>query len=361
MAITEITKPSSPGLDPGRYDSRSSDETQPIPVILLELQDRLSRSRVREAFWLSVMFHLFAIIAVSTMPHWVPGYRVKPFIAMDVFKNQQQTFLALPSDLEKVTEKPKTDVLSDKDRIATTRHPELNRKDLQKILDANRPGPPGPPEQQMASASPPAQAAMPPGMQPNQGAQQQGAGGPPAPPSNQQAKLESLPPGSNTRSSANNPFAGMMSAGSSIQEAARATAPGKGGGAGGDYGTFQRSNANVQSGMEILSDTQGVDFGPYLSRVHFMIDRSWHLVMPESVFPPLSKKGIVTIEFAIQQNGRIAGIRLVSSSGDVPLDRAAWGGITGSDPFPPLPTRFTGPYLALRCRFFYNPSRNDME
>ena len=48
-------------------------------------------------------------------------------------------------------------------------------------------------------------------------------------------------------------------------------------------------------------------------------------------------------------------------SGDVALDRAAWAGISGSNPFPPLPTDFTGPYLALRFRFYYNPDKADLE
>ena len=43
------------------------------------------------------------------------------------------------------------------------------------------------------------------------------------------------------------------------------------------------------------------------------------------------------------------------------LDRPAWGSITGSDPFPPLPTEFTGPYLALRFRFYYNPDKGEIE
>ena len=41
--------------------------------------------------------------------------------------------------------------------------------------------------------------------------------------------------------------------------------------------------------------------------------------------------------------------------------RAAWAGVTGSDPFPPLPSDFGGQYLALRFRFFYNPTKEEME
>jgi TonB family protein len=364
MTTTEISTPSTSGLDPrhSRPTSGGTD-TEPVPIILLELQDKLSRSRVREAFWLSVMVHLFAIIAIATMPHWIPNYKVTLIAPSEMFKNQEQTFLALPPDVQKLTEKPKTNVLSDKDRIATTRHPELNRKELQKIIDAGRAGPPAPPAQQMASAAPPSPPPQPAGgQQPNPGDQQRGAGGPQVPQTNQMAKLESLPPGGATRS-ANNPFSAAMSAGSAIQQAARATANSRGtsGGAGGDYGSGLRTKANVQGGLEVLSDTQGVDFGPYLARVVYTVKKNWYNVIPEAAMSPIFKKGTVTIEFAIQKDGRVAGMRLVGASGDVSLDRAAWSGITASDPFAPLPSQFTGGYLALRFHFLYNPDLREHE
>ncbi len=361
MATTEIPTPSS-GLDP-RHKRPNSTESEPVPVLLLELQDKLSRSRVREAFWISVMVHLFAIIAVSTMPHWVPGgYKVTLIAPSEMFKNQEQTFLALPPDLQKLTEKPKTNILSDKDRIATSRHPELNRKDLQKILDSARPGPPAPPAQQMASSAPPPPPQMGGGQQPNPAGQQRGAGGPPLPQTNQMAKLESPASGDTARSSSN-PFAAAMSAGSAIQQAARATANSRGAGTtggGGDFGSGSRSRANVQGGLEVLSDTQGVDFGPYLERVVYTVKRNWYNVIPEAAMSPIFKRGTVTIDFAIQKDGRVAGMRLMGASGDVSLDRAAWSGITASDPFPPLPSQFTGGYLALRFHFLYNPDQRDL-
>ena len=58
---------------------------------------------------------------------------------------------------------------------------------------------------------------------------------------------------------------------------------------------------------------------------------------------------------------KVADMRLVASSGDVALDRPAWGSITASNPFPPLPTDFTGPYLALRFRYYYNPDKADLQ
>ena len=106
---------------------------------------------------------------------------------------------------------------------------------------------------------------------------------------------------------------------------------------------------------EVLSDTLGVDFGPYLKGVCSDVQQSWYQLIPES---SMTKKANLAIEFAITKEGKIADMRLVASSGDVRLDRAAWGGIANSNPFPPLPSEFTGTYLALRLRFYYNGDPN---
>ena len=106
-------------------------------------------------------------------------------------------------------------------------------------------------------------------------------------------------------------------------------------------------------GLEVLSDTRGVDFGPYLQTVEKSVKANWSNLIPESARSPIMKKGEVGIEFVVLKNGDVTGMKLVSS-GDVALDRGAWGGITASSPFPSLPTAFTGEYLALRAHFYYN-------
>ena len=57
-------------------------------------------------------------------------------------KQKELTYLELPPDEQKVTKRPDTNRISDKDRIATSRAPQLDRKELKKILDSARPGPP---------------------------------------------------------------------------------------------------------------------------------------------------------------------------------------------------------------------------
>jgi TonB family protein len=173
---------------------------------------------------------------------------------------------------------------------------------------------------------------------------------------NQQAQLQ-MP------ARPNNSFAKYgagMSAGSAIQQAAQGAAANRAGGAGqeGDFGLGTGAHGRQQGALEILSDTQGVDFGPYLQRILEDVRQNWYLLIPQSAE---MKKGKLAIEFAITKDGKVADMRLIASSGDVALDRPAWGSITNSNPFPPLPNQFTGPYLALRFRFYYNPDKADLQ
>jgi len=50
----------------------------------------------------------------------------------------------------------------------------------------------------------------------------------------------------------------------------------------------------------------------------------------------------------------VQGLKVVGPPADVALVRAAWGSITNSTPFPPLPGEFPGQYLELRFKYFYN-------
>lgn len=114
-------------------------------------------------------------------------------------------------------------------------------------------------------------------------------------------------------------------------------------------------HATRTGAIEILSDTQGVDFGPYLKRLLEQVRENWYHLIPECVD---RKKGKLAIEFSISKDGRLSNLRLVASSGDPALDRPAFGSITASNPFGPLPSEFSGPFLTLRLRFTYNPDSN---
>jgi len=369
MSTTQIppANPASPtpsasqsgDLYDARYWESAYREIVEAPALLIQLQDDLAQARRREAFWISVVVHLIVVLLIvnsQKLAGFLPRQTVVA-VSPSLSNQKDATFLELPPDEQKVTKRPDTNIISDKDRIATSHAPQIDRQELKKILDASRPGRPGAggiqaPQSQPA---PPAPAA---GQNP---APQPSAPPPPAPNQNQTAKLQT-PPALTPQAAFGG---GAMSPRSAIEQAARATAANRGGygGDSGDYGALGqgRRPTATMGPLEVLTDTMGVDFGPYLQRVLHDVRVNWYNLIPESARAPIMKKGKVTIEFAILKNGTVAGMTLVSTSGDVALDRGAWGGITASNPFPPLPNEFGGQYLGLRFAFYYNPDRADLQ
>jgi len=328
-------------------------EMHDFPTLLIQARDELARSRKREAFWMSLVAHFVLILLFANsnrLAKFLP-HRTVMIVANSPDK-KDLTFLELPPDAQKITKPPKTNVLSDKTRIAESRSPKVDQQQLKKLLDAMKAGRPSPPPQAQqppatAQAQPPQQAPQPKPAEPTTTAKLQV-------PQTQQPQQRS-------------PFEQRpMSAEQAINQAAQQAASSRsryGTGDEGNLGLGQRQPTARVGPYEITSDTMGVDFGPYMQRVLHDVRQNWYAVIPESAMPPILKKGKVSIEFVILKNGQIAGMRYIpgGSSGDVALDRAAYGGITASNPFPPLPKEFAGQYLGLRFTFYYNPDRNQAD
>lgn len=111
-----------------------------------------------------------------------------------------------------------------------------------------------------------------------------------------------------------------------------------------------------QPSVEILSDTRGVDFMPYLRDALEDVRLRWLPVVPRVARAPRLKQGTVTIQFAIMRDGQVSKLRVDRSSGNRRMDRAAFNSVRASSPFPPLPPEFDGEFLALRLHFYYNPA-----
>lgn len=130
--------------------------------------------------------------------------------------------------------------------------------------------------------------------------------------------------------------------------------PKSGGGLNGGSPGSQGSGGTFGNGYEILTPTEGVDFSDYMNRVVAAVRRNWYAVMPESAM--LGDRGRVALQFRIMKNGSVPDgepVRIMSS-GKEPLDRAAVSAIRSSNPFEPLPSAFSGPYIELRFIFLYN-------
>jgi TonB family protein len=307
--------------------------------------DDLERYRRREAAWVSIAVHVVFVLLLLLVPKWVG----KGPVLVPVQPKDDTTFVVLPPAPVKI-KPPKSDIISDQNRVAQSRTPVPDKETLRKLIDAERPGPPkvvNPPPQP-AQAQQQAQ----PAPQPQQGTQSAPAQ------AQDSAKLQAPP------QPKQNPFA-IASAGSSVDRAIRnaannpvhsTTSFGSG-----HYGSGLRPKVDTAGNFDILSDTMGVDFGPYMQRLKVTVQDHWEPLIPETALPPMMKKGRVVVEFAIMKDGTIQGMRMVGGSGDVALDRAAWGALTSSIPLPRLPVQFSGEYLLIRAAFYYNPDKSDFE
>lgn len=310
--------------------------------LLDALDDERSKARFRESIYISILVY----VAIGWFLFYGPRvlfHQPRLINPVDVLKDRdkQLTFLNTPKDLAKSLPPKSSKVISDKDRTQQTTHPTLDKKTLQQLQAMRKAGAPAPP-----APAPAARPAPPPPQQ------QQPAPTPlpQHPPQQPQQALADAPRPAPTKPSFSTP---NQSAGDFVRQAAEQAAHEHG--QGGDYGqNAPVAHQGANTGVEVLSDTLGVDFGPYLRRILGDIRRTWIPLIPEEARPPLNKQGETLIRFTIMPDGRIAAMNLDGSSQDTAIDRAAWGGITGVGQFPPLPPGFKGPNLELRIDFLVN-------
>lgn len=320
---------------------------EPELHFLLEAEEDPYGGRTREATIASIVFHLAAIVFLLLEPSIFNS--VTGSTAQDSPKAPppQLTYLAMPPDQQVVKIKPKTDTVSDKDRVAQRGLPPLPQN-----LPPLPPAPPKPAvEKEKAAAEQEkkqvAQAAPPPSQQ---------LPGPPVPQPGQLAPPIQLGEVRNQQPKLPMPDAG--SPGHALEETLRGLARDRssGGGQSVDLGPPQAAVSPRTPGAipeaQILSDTMGVDFDPYLRRVIADIRRNWYSVMPE--IARMGKRGRVAVVFEISRDGQVPKLYLVAASGSDPLDRAALAGISASVPLPPLPPEFKGPMVRVQVTFLYN-------
>jgi TonB family protein len=116
------------------------------------------------------------------------------------------------------------------------------------------------------------------------------------------------------------------------------------GGEGGDKGFAEQGPLSFE--------TQWYDWGEYAQSMVSKIRINWYDNMPPLIRTGM--KGVVTIRFTIQRDGRITDITMLNSSGVPPYDFAAKKAIELSSPLNPLPKDFPNASERVTCMFFYN-------
>ncbi|HZT69607.1 MAG TPA: TonB family protein [Terriglobia bacterium] len=335
---------------------------QPEFRLLLDYEEEIDRWRRRTYFLLAVMFETLFLLLLTFSPNLFS--KLMGEAAVEVrpeAKQQETTMLYLPQDLlRSLKAPPKTNILSDKNRIAQGKAPTVDKNGLRfpyirgnsRLPDIagghKAPTPPPAPPAEKPAPKEMAQAPKPAPPAPKEEPKQEA-----------QLRLENVrPPDTSGTPHITLP---PSTPGQAIQQSLQAAIQNPNGlgavGPGDSPDQFNNIQPNFStSGPIILSDTRGVNFGPYLARVVYIVRRNWYAVIPESA--RLGEKGRVALVFEIVKDGSVPQLRLLASSGSPPLDQAALASIRASNPFPPLPAQFTGNHLVLEFIYFYNMGTN---
>jgi outer membrane biosynthesis protein TonB len=303
-------------------------DTHELLNMISELEDERRWARLREGIWLALLIHILLISAIT----WVPRYlfHVPPVIdPFDAMKQRKDlTYLDLPPDVLKKYA-PKVQI-----KPVPEKQPRVDKKTLEAL---NKPAPPPPPqpEPQPTTTPQPALTSPVPKVEP-------------APQPSEAPRPQAVPAKPNFAMGSANPA-------DQLRDAMRGSRSGPGAAQMPQGGGQMPMHPGAGGGVQVLSDTQGVDFSSWLLRWHRETERTWDPLIPDEVNPPILKKGAVVIRFKVLPTGRLmeGSMVLEGRSGDTGLDRAAWGALTGSN-YPPLPHDFHGPYLELRAIFLYN-------
>jgi TonB family protein len=310
-------------------------DTHELLEMISDLEDERRWSRLREGFWIALLFHIVLFSAIT----WIPTYLFKVPKVIDPFDAIKQrkdlTYLDLPPDaLREVRPKVAPKPLPNKPLIDRKTMDEMKRQAEQAPAPQQ---PPAPQQQTPAPQQPNPQPAQ--ALQPSPQSQQPEAPRPQAVPAKPNfAAMGGQNPADQLRDD--------------MQKAMQNHGPTNYGGQGSTGGLSMHPGAGTGA-PDILSDTQGVDFSSWLARWHYVTQRTWDPLIPDEVNPPILKSGVVAVRFKVLPNGQVTDMTLDGRSGDTALDRAAWGAITGSS-YPALPRDFHGPYLELRAYFLYN-------
>ena len=211
MPITETpTNPAEmpPDERPPRRRRHRYEELEPHELFSLieEYEDERARARLRESIWISIIVYMFVAWFLFYGPS-VIFHQPHVINPADALKNRKDlTYLDLPPDALKQVQPKHPDVISDKNRVAETKQPTIDKKtmeQLQAMRKAKQAAEPPPPPTQQPTAPDLPQVAQAPDVKPAQPL-----------PQNQQSQVEAPRPAPPMNS-------GALSPGEAIRQAAR--------------------------------------------------------------------------------------------------------------------------------------------
>ena len=305
--------------------------------LLDTIEDERARGRFRESIYISIFVWMVIAWVVLYGPKYL-WHAPKLISPVDVMKQHQMVELNAPVLRHPVVPPPK-----------------LDTKTMEK-LRAAEPKPvatptPVPPTVQPAPT--PAPAAVQPTPLPASPSTAPNLPSAPAPTVSRAPTPDAPTPQPATKPNFSTPGTASDAMRNAVRDAAR-NRGGATGIEGRGSGVYAPNGAMAGGGVEVLSDTQGVDFSQYIAQMRRDLLRNWIPLLPEETAPPLSKKGDTYILLTVLPDGTIGDMKLENSSRDVAIDKAAWNSILAEGKFPPLPSHFHGPNLMLRWHYIVN-------
>jgi TonB family protein len=107
-------------------------------------------------------------------------------------------------------------------------------------------------------------------------------------------------------------------------------------------------------GMQLKTDTEGIDFNLYMRDAYLLVKKRWVANMPPSL--EKGQQGTNAVEFHVLKDGSVPkdSMQMVVSSGKSDFDAASLRAIQEAAPFNHLPEEFSKPFIVLRFTFYYN-------
>lgn len=303
--------------------------------LLDTIEDERARGRFRESIYISVFVWMVIAWVVLYGPKYL-WHAPKLISPVDVMKQHELVELNAPVLRHPVVPPPKLDMKTIERLRSTERRP----------MATPEPVPPTAQPTPMPAAVQPVPLPANPSPAPNLPAA-------PAPSVARTPTPDTPLPQPATKPNFNTPATASDAMRNAIRDAAR-NRGGATGMEGRGSGTYAPNGATAGGGVEVLSDTQGVDFSQYVAQMYRDLLRNWLPLLPEETAPPLSKKGDTYIVLTILPDGTIGDMKLENSSRDVAIDKAAWNSMLAEGKFPPLPSHFHGPSFITRWHYVVN-------
>jgi periplasmic protein TonB len=117
----------------------------------------------------------------------------------------------------------------------------------------------------------------------------------------------------------------------------------------GDPGPRGIESGTGQQMGPLFFDPQGADFTSWINQFKNEVYRNW--IVPQAAL--LGFRGHVDLEFSVERDGTLSGLKMLKSSGTPALDKAAANALLGSRLLP-LPRDFGPPRVTMQVTFFYN-------